>query len=168
MSKTKFTVAEDKRTLIVERTFDATKDRVWEAYSNPDILRRWWGPTGWETEIKHMEFKEGGYWHYGMTCMDKTQTDWFGKTSWGKGIFGKITPKDSFEYTDIFCDENGDPTPDMPASRTVLTLTERDGRTTLVTRTEYATAEALEMVLAMGMQEGYSQTMDNLDAILSQ
>lgn len=167
MSKTKFTIAENKRTLIVERTFEAPKDRVWEAYTNPAILCRWWGPKGWTTEIKHMEFKEGGYWHYGMKCMDEAQGDWFGKTSWGKGIFGKITPKDAFAYTDLFCDEEGTPLPNMPTSRTLLTFTEEGGRTKLTCTTEYENAESLAQVLAMGMEEGFTQTLDNLEEVLA-
>jgi uncharacterized protein YndB with AHSA1/START domain len=168
MSKTTFTIGEDKKTLIVERTFDAPKAKVWAAHSDPKILARWWGPKGWETTIKHMEFKEGGYWHYGMKCMDQAQGDWYGKTSWGKGVYGKISPQDSFEFTDIFCDENAVPIPDMPVSKSRVTLVEKDGRTTLVSRTEYATAEALAQVLQMGMQEGYTQTLDNLESVLAQ
>jgi len=167
MSKTQFTVGDDKKTLIVERTFEAPKDKVWEAHSNPDILRKWWGPKGWETQIKHMDFREGGYWHYGMKCMDKAQGEWFGKVSWGKATYGKISPKDSLEFTDIFCDEAGVPTPNMPTSHSVMTLVERGGRTTLLVKTTYVSPEALDQVLKMGMEEGYSQTLDNLEAVLS-
>lgn len=168
MGQTKFTVGEDKKTLIVERTFDAPKAKVWEAHSNPEILKKWWGPKGWETTIKHMEFKEGGYWHYGMTCKVKEQAEWYGKTSWGKGVYGKISPKDSFVFTDYFCDENGTPVPGMPASTSTATFTEKDGKTTLLNKTVYETAEALEQVMKMGMQEGYTQTLDNLEAVLAQ
>jgi uncharacterized protein YndB with AHSA1/START domain len=55
----------------------------------------------------------------------------------------------------------------MPTSRSVVTLSERGGKTTLVTKTEYAKPDDLAMVLKMGMEEGFSQTLDNLEAILS-
>ncbi len=168
MSKTTFTVADDKKTLTVERTFDAPKEKVWAAYTKADLLQRWWGPRGWKTTIKHMEFVDGGYWHYGMTCEDKSQGDWFGKTSWGKAHFANITPQNSFEYTDAFCDENGDPIPDMPVSRTLLTMSEVDGKTRIVIRTEYDTPEALAQVLAMGMEQGLTETLDNLENVLAE
>jgi uncharacterized protein YndB with AHSA1/START domain len=168
MGKTKFSIGEDKKSLHIERTFDAPKAKVWAAYSDPKILAKWWAPKGWETEIKHMEFKPGGYWHYGMKCMDKDQGDWYGKTSWGKGIYGRITPQESFELTDIFCDENGAEIPDMPVSTSVISFSEKDGKTSLVTRTTYPTAEALEQALKMGMEEGWGQAMDHLEAVLAQ
>jgi uncharacterized protein YndB with AHSA1/START domain len=166
LSETTFTVADDKTTLIVERTFDAPRARVWKAYSTRELLLRWWGPRGWETVIKHLEFKNGGSWHYGMRCIDEKQGDWFGKTSWGKFSYANIRPEDSFEYTDIFCDEQGSPLPHLPSSHTVVTLVERDGRTTVTTRTSYASEEALSQVLKMGMKEGLSQTLDKLEEVL--
>lgn len=163
MSETKFTVGNDKKTLVVERTFAAPKAKIWKAYSTREMLLKWWGPRGWETIIKHLEFKDGGSWHYGMKCVDKNQGEWFGMTSWGKFTYANIRPEVSFEYTDIFCDENGQAMPNMPSSHTVLTMTERDGKTTVTTKTTYATAEALETVLKMGMKEGLTQTLDKLE-----
>lgn len=167
MSETKFTVADDKKTLFMERIFDAPISKVWDAYSRPDILEQWWGPRGWETIIKHLEFKEGGYWHYGMKCVDKEQKEWYGKTSWGKAVYMKINPQNSFEYTDIFCDENGTPIPNMPSMYIVVTLTEMEGKTRLLTKTEFASPEALSQVLEMGMKEGFTQTLDKLEAALA-
>jgi len=166
MSETTFTIAEDERTLIVERTFDAPKSRVWKAYSTRELLLRWWGPRGWETIIKRLEFEEGGTWHYGMKCVDESQKDWFGKTSWGRFTYASIRPEDSFEYTDVFCDEDGNAMPDMPTSHTVVTLVEKDGKTTVTSRTAYASAEALSQVLEMGMKEGLTQTLDRLEEVL--
>jgi len=166
MSETRFTVADDRKTLIVERTFDAPKGRVWKAYSTRELLQRWWGPRGWETVIKQLEFEDGGTWHYGMKCVDENQGDWFGTTSWGKFTYANIRPEDSFEYTDVFCDEEGAPIPGMPSSHTVVRLVERDGKTTVTTTTAYATEQALSQVLEMGMKEGLTQTLDKLEEVL--
>ncbi len=168
MSNTKFTIADDKKTLIAERTFQAPKSKVWEAYTKPEILAKWWGPKGWETEIKHMDFTEGGYWHYGMKCVDPEQKEWFGQVSWGKGTYEQIDPEDSFAYTDAFCDENAVETPGMPTSRTVVKLEERGDATTLTSTSEFESPEALKTVIDMGMEEGFDQTWDNLEAILAQ
>jgi uncharacterized protein YndB with AHSA1/START domain len=91
---------------------------------------------------------------------------WFGKTSWGRFTYANIRPEDSFAYTDVFCDEEGNPLPDMPSSDSVVTLVERDGRTAVTTTTTFASEEALSQVLEMGMQEGTAQTLDRLEEIL--
>ncbi len=167
MSETQFTVGNDKKTLIVERTFNAPKSKVWKAYTTREMLAQWWGPRGWETIIKHLEFKDGGSWHYGMKCVDENQKEWFGMTSWGKFTYANIRPEESFEYTDIFCDEQGDPIPNMPSSHSELTLVEHDGKTTVTTKVTYASEEALAQVLEMGMEEGLTQTLDKLEEVVS-
>jgi len=166
MSETTFTIADDEKTLIVERTFDAPKSQVWKAYSTRELLRRWWGPRGWETIIKRLEFEDGGTWHYGMKCVDERQGEWFGKTSWGRFTYANIRPEDSFEYTDVFCDEDGNAIPNMPTSHTVVTLVERAGGTTVTSTTAYASEEALSQVLEMGMKEGLTQSLDKLEEVL--
>lgn len=166
MSKMRFAVGTDKRTLTVRRTFSAPKSKVWQAFANPALLAQWWGPRGWETEIKHMDFSDGGYWHYGMRCTDIEQSDWYGKASWGRATYKNITPQESFEYTDAFCDENGKIAGDMPVARTIVELTESEGATTVTSTTVYETTEALAQVLEMGMREGLTQTWDKLEELV--
>ena len=167
MSKTTFTVGEDKRTLTAERTFAAPQTKLWQAFADPAKLARWWGPRGWETEIKHMDFQKGGYWHYGMKCVDPAQGDWFGKVSWGKGTFGTVHPQDLFEYVDAFCDEHGVVTPGMPVATTTMRFAEKAGATKVTSTTVYPTAEALSQVLNMGMEQGFSETWDRLDEFVT-
>jgi uncharacterized protein YndB with AHSA1/START domain len=166
MSNAKFIVLEDKKTLKVERTFNASKNKIWEAYSNPAILAKWWRPKGFETTIKHLEFVDGGYWHYGMKCIDPEIKDFYGQISWGKGTYHDIKPQDSFGYVDIFCDENAEPTPGMPESDTIVELSEVNGETTITSTTKYDTPEALAQVLEMGMESGFDETWDNLARVI--
>lgn len=166
MSKTTFTISDDKKTLIVERVFPAPKSLVWDAYSKPDILASWWGPKGWETQIRHFDFSVGGYWHYCMRCIDKNQGEYYGMESWGKGTYTDIVPLTSISYKDEFCDESAKVNPDMPVSHTYLKLVDENGNTRLISKTGYETEAALKQVLEMGMEEGYRQTLDNLEACL--
>jgi uncharacterized protein YndB with AHSA1/START domain len=162
MGKTTFTLENNGKTLVSERTFNAPKDRVWEAYTNPDQLAKWWGPRGWKTEIRHMEFEDGGYWHYGMRCNDPEQREWYGKTSWGRGTFRIIRPRDAFEYSDDFCDEHGSVNQEMPVSYTRMTFEEKNGATTVTARSEYETPAELSQLLDMGMETGFAETWDRL------
>lgn len=167
MTETRFTVAEDKKTLIVERHFQAEKSKVWQAYTDPALLAQWWGPKGWETEIRHMDFTVGGYWHYCMRCVDKAQGDFFGMESWGKGTYTAISPEDTFSCDDEFCDEQGVAVPGMPLAHMTVELEALAESTRLTSTTRYDTPEALAQVLEMGMEEGLTQTLDNLESLLA-
>jgi len=166
MSQTTFTILDDRRTLVVERTFRAPKRKVWAAWTTPELLERWWGPKGWKTVIKHMEFREGGHQHYGMVCEDPDQTDWYGRTSWGKSTYHRIDAENAFDYTDAFCDENAVVTPGMPVMEIRVAFAARDGSTTVTSTSVFATPEALKQVIDMGMEEGLTQTWDRLEATL--
>lgn len=81
MSNTRFMISEDKTVLTAERSFAAPRSKVWAAYTTPELFAKWWGPTGWETVVPHMDVTPGGYLLYGMQCKDSAQVDWYGKTS---------------------------------------------------------------------------------------
>jgi uncharacterized protein YndB with AHSA1/START domain len=167
MSKTVFTIGDDKKSLHVERVFQAALTKVWKAYSDPELSIQWWSPKGWETEVKHMNFEEGGYWHYGMTCVHPEQKDLYGTTSWGKATFLTIQPEDLLEYKDEFSDEAGKVQSGFPVSYSKLTLSETNGATRVNLTVTYDTPEALTQVLEMGMEEGFKESWDRLDQLLS-
>lgn len=154
--------------LTLTRVINAPKSKVWAAWTTADIFVQWWGPEGWSTTTTHFDFAPGGYLLYGMTCEDKNQGDWFGKTSWGKSVYETINPEDDFTYVDYFCDEHGKEDTSLPAARVVMNFTEQaDGSTLMTSITTYKTEAELQQVLAMGMEAGISQTHDRLEALLS-
>ncbi len=168
MSQSTFIVEEDKKSLTVTRVFNAPKDKVWEAYTTAELIEKWWGPIGWETTVKKLDFEEGGEWIYAMKCNDERQVDWYGKESWGKTVYKDIDPKNSFAYTDYFCDTEGNIMPDMPVSHSVIEFEElEDGKTKLVMHTSYENPEELKKVLEMGMQEGFEMTLDRLEEFVT-
>lgn len=166
MEKTKFTVGEDKKTLIIERTFQAPRRRVWAAWTTPELFVKWWGPKGWTTTVKHMDFSNAGYLHYGMKCEDPDQTDWYGKISWGKSTYHDIDAENAFSYVDEFCDENGEVTPGMPAMDIQQEFEDKGNATRVISTTIFDSPEALKQVIDMGMQEGLAQTWDRLEELL--
>jgi uncharacterized protein YndB with AHSA1/START domain len=167
MTETKFTVGDDKKTLTIERVFSAPRSKVWAAWTTPELFAKWWGPRGWNTIVKHMDFTNGGYLHYGMVCQDPEQKDWYGKTSWGKSIYNDIKAENSFRYIDEFCDEHGQITPGMPAMDIHMEFIEQDGTTRVVSTTVFDKPEDLEQVIKMGMKEGLTQTWDRLEELLA-
>lgn len=167
MAKAIFTANHETGELTVVKTIQAPIEKVWDAYTKPELFSQWWGPNGWQTTVKEFELKPGGTLLYGMKCVDETQGEWFGKVSWGKMEFTLLQPPTQLKYVDYFCDENGAIDESMPATSTNLVLSEEDGATTITSTSVYESGEALQKVLDMGMEQGFSETIDRLEALLT-
>lgn len=165
--KTNITKDLENKTLIIERTFNATKDRLWPYYAEKEKFEAWWGPEGWETTAKEFDFRPGGRVHYDMKCVDPAQAEWYGKSSWGLMQIESVDAPNSFTYVDYFSDETGAVTQDMPGLKVVNELIEGDGTVTLRSTSYADSAEDIEKLLAMGMAEGFDSQLDRLDAIFA-
>ncbi|HIA91908.1 TPA: SRPBCC domain-containing protein [Candidatus Saccharibacteria bacterium] len=153
-------------TLTIERTFNGSAEKLWQAYADKETFEAWWGPEGWETTAKEFDFKEGGRIHYDMHCVDKNQGDWYDQHSWGLMFIEQINKPTNFNYTDVFSDESGEPNKDMPTLKTNVQLVEQDGKTTMIIKATCETAEQIKELLEMGMVEGFSSQMNKLDRFL--
>jgi uncharacterized protein YndB with AHSA1/START domain len=67
VTKSDATVILDDRSLVVTRPFDAPRERVFEAWTDPEQVDQWWGPNGFTTETDELDIREGGAWRYVMT-----------------------------------------------------------------------------------------------------
>ena len=166
MEKTKVTKDLENKTLIIERSFDAPKEKVWQAYANKDLFEKWWGPEGWETTTKEFSFHVGGKIHYGMKCVDKNQGEWFGKESWGLMEIESIEDNKSFSAKDYFSNAEGTIDKNMPAQRFQVELVEENGKTTLISRSITNSVEHMEELIKMGMVEGFDSQLNKLEAML--
>ncbi len=140
----------------LKRFFKAPRDLVWRAYTEPELISQWWAPGDASTEVKEMDVREGGRWHY---CM---RGEW--GESWGLMTFDEVQRPERLGYVDAFSNEEGDAIP--PEGHGLNTYVERDGGTLVINRTRYATADDLVKVLGMGMEEGIAMTFDNLEHLL--
>ena len=160
-------VTKDDNKLIVEREFDGSQERVWKAYADKATFEKWWGPEGWETTTKEFDFVPGGKVHYGMKCVDESQGEWFGQTSWGVMVLKSVEAPNSFTYVDYFSDENGTLNQEMPA----LTVTNEfvalgDNKSKLVSTSLADNPEQIEELVKMGMVEGFTSQLNKLDLLL--
>ncbi|WNQ08858.1 SRPBCC domain-containing protein [Paenibacillus aurantius] len=158
---------ENERVLVLERVFNAPRELVFKMFKDPEHLKRWWGPRGWELPVCNIDFRPGGVWHYCMKCVDKNQGDFYGMESWGKGIYGEIAEPEMFQYKDYFSDAEGGVNETLPATEITLEFIEMDGKTKLVNRAQYVSAEALKTVMDMGMMQGITETWDRLEEHLN-
>lgn len=166
MDKTKVTKDFENNTLVVERTFNAPRERVWQAYADKDQFAQWWGPEGWETTVKEFDFVPGGKNHYGMKCVDENQGEWFNQESWGMMVFESVDKPNSFSYKDYFSDAEGTINHELPTMTITMDFIDEDGKTKLVSRGVVGSKEELEKLVNMGMIEGLTSTMDKLEAFV--
>ncbi|MDQ6418141.1 SRPBCC domain-containing protein [Paenibacillus sp. LHD-117] len=148
--------------LTLERVFDAPPELVFQVFTQAEHLKQWWGPRGWAVTVCKVDFRPGGVWHYCMKCEDKDQGDFFGMESWGKGIYKEIVDGEKFVYVDHFSDAEGNVSQEMPAAECTILFESFEGKTKLISITKYDTAEALQAVLDMGMEQGIKETWDRL------
>lgn len=157
----------DGNELVLERVFDAPRELVFQAFSEAEHLKHWWGPRGWELTVCIVDFRPGGIWHYCMKCMDRNQGDFYGMESWGKGVYREIVKAEKIAYTDYFSNAEGGEVEGMPASEITMLFLEQDGKTKLMNYVSYESPEALQKVIDMGMEQGISETWDRLEEHLA-
>ena len=148
-------------TMRVVAQFAAPVAKVWAAYADARQLERFWGPPQWPATFERHDFKVGGRSEYYMTGPN-------GEKSRGYWEFLSVEPPRSFEVKDGFLGPDGKPAPDMPSMRMQFTFEPHDGGTRMVTLTTFPSVEALEKLLAMGMEEGLKAAMGQIDGILAE
>src|SRR3954469_11488472 len=151
------------RVLVLERVFNAPQELVFKMFKEPEHLKHWWGPRGWELTVCHVDFRPGGVWHYCMKCSDQGQGQFYGMESWGKGVYKEIVETEKIIYTDYFSDPEGNTNDTMPATEITMEFIDMDGKTKLVSTGEYVSADALKSVIDMGMMQGITETWDRLE-----
>lgn len=156
-----FTVDKDNLLIKVERSFDAPLDLVWSAWTEAELLDQWWGPTPFKAVTKTMDFSVGGEWLYAMVGPE-------GAKGWNVKRFSAITPRKSFAYRSIFCDENGNVNPGTTGSDWVNSFAESKGITMVTNDIRVDSLAHLEAHIKMGFKEGYSVGLGQLETLLAQ
>lgn len=135
------------------RAFDAPRTLLWEAHTNPEHVKQWLlGPPGYTMPVCEIDLRPGGDWRYVWRGEDGSEMKTGGKTL-------EVAAPERLVQTE--CWEMG-----SDCAHNTLLLTEQDGRTTLVQRMRFPTAEIRDMVLQTGMADGVGMSYDRLDALL--
>src|SRR5215471_4813473 len=132
----------NKRDLVVTRVFNAPLALVWQAWSDPEYVRQWWGPAGFTCPVAKMDFREGGT---SLVCM-RAPKEFGGQDLFNTWTYEQIVPMQRFVYILRFADQDGnllDPVqqglpPDMPREvRNEVRFKQLGKEQTQVTVTEY-------------------------------
>ncbi len=141
------------REIHIERIFNAPRDRVWKALTDPALVAQWWG-RGNKLEIERMEFQRGGHWRFVEHGPE-------GKHGF-EGRYREVTPPERVVQT---FEWDG-----MPGHVVVETMTLEDlgdGRTKLVNVSLFHTTEERDGMLQSGMEQGLNQSYAALDKVLA-
>jgi uncharacterized protein YndB with AHSA1/START domain len=152
----------ETRTLTITSRLEAPIERVWKIWSDPRQLERWWGPPTYPATFVDHELTVGATTVYFLTGPEGDEHhDWWEITAGGE-------PR-SLEIEDAFVDEHGNPDPQIPGDGMTIrvTLSEDAGATNMEIRTSFPTDEIMEKMIAMGMAEGMTEALGQVDALLA-
>jgi uncharacterized protein YndB with AHSA1/START domain len=141
------------RQIHVERVFDAPRDRVFAAFTDPKLIPEWWGPRDTTTVVDHMDVRPGGSWRFVIRNSDGSETGF-------RGTYREITPPErvvqTFEWEG------------MPGYVSVETATFEDlgDRTKVTTTSLFHTTEERDGMLESGMERGMNESYARLDDLL--
>jgi uncharacterized protein YndB with AHSA1/START domain len=144
------------REVAVARTFDAKAQHVFDAYTKPELVKRWlYGPEDWPMVVCEIDLRIGGKYRYVWRHREQ------GDMGMG-GVYREVVAPRSLTNTELF-DQ------DWTGGETLVTTVfeERDGKTTVTATVLYSSMEARDGALKTGMIEGWSQGMDRLDGLLA-
>ena len=148
-------------TMTVTTELDVTAERAWQLWADPRQLERWWGPPTYPATVVDHDLVSGGRVAYFMTGPD-------GDKSHGWWQILAAEPPRRLELQDGFADDSGAPNEKMPSTTMVVSLADRQGGgTVMIIETQFPSLEAMEQLVAMGLEEGITAALSQIDAILS-
>jgi uncharacterized protein YndB with AHSA1/START domain len=149
------------KTIHIVREFNAPIEKVWRAWTEPDLIEKWIAPRPWTAETKIMDFTVGGTWLYAMVSPE-------GLKHWSHAEFTAIENGGSISSTNMFSDEDGNSVDGAPKSYTVTKFLSSDGNKTKVDVMKTFTDEAtVKMFAEMGFKEGTIMGYNQLDELLA-
>jgi len=141
------------REIVLTRIFDAPRAMVFDAFTKPELLKRWFGPRGWSLDVCEVDLKVGGKWRFVMRGLDGT--------SMGMGgVYLEIAPPERLVSTESFDDHPGE-------SVVTTVLVEERGKTTMTGTLLYQSKEIRDAVIKSGMEHGAGESYDRLAELIA-
>jgi len=142
------------REFVITRVYDVPARFLFEAWSKPEHVKKWFGPVGWPITLCEIDFRRGGRFRFAMTGASGKQNTPFG------GEYLEIVPDRKIVFDNAF--------EDNPAKKMVMTITfeERDGRTTLTWHTLFLSPAMKDEYVGMGIEAGANSGLDQLGDVV--
>lgn len=147
-------------TMTVVAEFPVSVQRLWDAYADPRQLEKFWGPPTYPAQFLRHDFHTGGRSEYFMTGPE-------GDKAYGSWEYLSVEPLHSFEVRDGFAGEDGQINDGLPSMRMVFTFDAVGTGSRVTTTTYFDSVEDLEKLLEMGMEQGMTEAMAQMDAVIT-
>jgi uncharacterized protein YndB with AHSA1/START domain len=153
-----------KQELVIIRIFDAPRELVWKAWTEPEHFMRWWGPKDFTAPFCQIDLRVGGKY---LNCMRSPD----GKDYWSTGVYREIVPMERLVFTDSFADENGNIVPatrygfgsDFPLEMLVtVTFEDEDDKTKVTLKHTGLPAGKIGEQTEAGWNESFDKLAQNL------
>ena len=141
---------------IVERQFTAPRALMFQVFTQPEHLKRWWAPRPYTIPICTVDLRPGGIWHYSMRSPE-------GQEHWARSVYREIVLPEKLAYTSTLANEHANPIEGLPEHlSTVLFREEGERRTKVTAHIQFSSVQALKVAVDMGMVQGMNMTWDSL------
>lgn len=149
MNKLNIIAEPGKQEVIITRTFDAPRDLVFKAFTDPELVSKWWGPRSVTTIVDKLEVKPGGVWRYVHREPDGSEYAFH-------GVYHEVTQSERLVYTFEY--------EGMPGHVLLETVTfeEYDGKTKLIDQSVFQSVADRDGMVQSGMESGAGESMDRL------
>ena len=141
------------REITLTRVFDAPRHLVFEAFTKPELLRRWFGPRGWSLSVCEVDLRVGGGFRFVLRTPDGGN---FGM----RGTYREIVPPERSVHMESFDDYPGE-------SQVTAIFFEQGGKTIMTATVEYASKDVRDAVIKSGMEHGAAESYDKLAELLA-
>jgi uncharacterized protein YndB with AHSA1/START domain len=149
------------KTIRIAREFNAPIEKVWRAWTEPDLIEKWIAPKPWMAVTKIMDFTVGGIWLYAMVSAE-------GQKHWVYAEFTAIENGSAISTTGMFCDGEGNPVTAGPKSYRDTKFSSIDGNRTKVDSViTFDDESTIKMFVEGGFKEGTTMTLNQLDELLA-
>ena len=158
-----------KDAIVIERTFDAPVDLIWQMWTQPEHFKKWYGPKGFSVPVAEMDARVGGK---RLVCMEMQMPDRNMKM-WFTGEYREVTPNERLVYTDSMADENGNvvspsamgmPEGHPATTEVTVLLEDLGGRTKMVITHTGISADSAG---AGGWEQAFAKMADYIETVRS-
>lgn len=139
--------------VLLTRVFDAPRALVWQAFTKPELLQRWFGPRGWSLPTCEIDLRVGGGFRFIMQGPE-------GQKMGMRGVYREIKAPERSVHVESFDDYPGE-------SIVTSIFTEQGGKTTLNATVKYPSKEVRDIVIQSGMEHGAAESYDKLAEALT-
>jgi uncharacterized protein YndB with AHSA1/START domain len=145
--------------IVVTRAFDAPLEKIWRAFTQREILDKWWAPKPWGIETRTLDFKPGGIWHFFMF-------DQAGTRYWWRVDYLTIDLQRAITTTGGPSDENANFTGGLPSMQRLTEFAAGPRGTVVSITIQFENESDLEKMAGSGMLEGTAAVFNNLEELL--